>query len=460
MPIYRLMSSTAAAICLALPSLAIAQTTESNIGNGDIETRIAQLELELSRLKSEIRAQDSNKTQPSLPIATVSPPPLPAPSPAPSAPSPGLTEAVQDGFQIGDHRVKFGGFIKLDASTSSYSDGNPPPNSTGRHAYLPGTIPVGGVGEDPITDLNARHTRFWITTDGLISGHKVGTRLEMDFQALPGDGDSRTTNPSNPAMRRAFITIDNWLIGQEFSNFATPELHPETADYVGVTDGAVLVRQPQIRYSRGGWAVSVENPETTLNPYQADPRITTDDNSLPDVTLSYGLSRPWGQVRLAGLARQLKYADPATDIDTTAMGWGLSAAALVKLGERDDVRFVLTGGEGIGRYNGLNFSNDAVLDAQGEMHTIGLMSGFVAYRHFWTPALRTNLIASGVTLDNPDDLTGRLVNKSAASVRGNLIWSPLKGLDLGSELMLGKRELENGDSGDLTRLTVFAKYGF
>jgi hypothetical protein len=219
--------------------------------------------------------------------------------------------------------------------------------------------------------MNARQTRFWMTSDGVIAGRKVGTRLEMDFQVLPGNGDSRTTNPANPAMRRAFITVDNWLIGQEFTNFATPEMHPETADYVGVTDGAVLVRQPQVRYSRNGWAFSVENPETTISPYLSGARITADDNSLPDVTVSYAYRQPWGQLRLAGLVRQLKYIDRATDIDTRITGWGLTASALFKLGESDDVRLLVTGGEGIGRYIGLNFGNDAVLNAEGELEAIG-----------------------------------------------------------------------------------------
>jgi hypothetical protein len=63
-------------------------------------------------------------------------------------------------------------------------------------------------------------------------------------------------------------------------------------------------------------------------------------------------------------------------------------------------------------------------------------------------------------MDNPEHLTGELVNRSAASVRANLIWTPFKNFDLGTELMFGKREIQNGNNGDLTRLNLFAKYGF
>ena len=69
----------------------------------------------------------------------------------------------------------------------------------GADAYLQERI------DAPATDFNARQTRFWLTTDGLVGGHKIGTRMEMDFQTLPGAGDQRTTSPANPALRRAFV---------------------------------------------------------------------------------------------------------------------------------------------------------------------------------------------------------------------------------------------------------------
>ena len=458
----RIISGTAATLLAVMPSLGLAHTSSGNQDRQALEARIAQLEAELNSIKAEIRAQNTlpSRQGPSPAVIDQALPASPAAPIAPQIAPPAIRTADTDGFRMGDHTIKLGGFIKIDATVSKFSDGNPEGTNLGRAAYLPSAIPVGGEAEDAVTDMNARQTRFWIASDGLIAGRKVGTRLEMDFQVLPGNGDGRTTNPSNPAMRRAFITIDNWLIGQEFTNFATPEMHPETADYVGVTDGAVLVRQPQVRYSRNGWAFSVENPETTISPYLSGARITADDNSLPDVTLSYAYRQPWGQIRLAGLVRQLKYIDHASDIDTSTTGWGLTASALFNLGKQDDVRLLVTGGEGIGRYIGLNFGNDAVLNAKGELEAIGNLAGFAAYRHIWHSGLRSNLIVSGELMDNPEHLTGEWVNRSAASVRANLIWSPFNKFDLGTELMFGKHEIQNGNNGGLTRLNLFAKYGF
>ena len=121
---------------------------------------------------------------------------------------------------------------------------------------------------------------------------------------------------------------------------------------------------------------------------------------------------------------------------------------------------MLSGGEGIGRYVGLNFANDAVLDATGDLQAIRLVAGFASYSHLWSPQWRFNLTYSTQTVDNDRSIIGLATNKSAQSVRGNLIWTPIPAMDIGAELMYGERELESGVSGDMTRLQLFAKYGF
>jgi DcaP outer membrane protein len=449
----RLMGGAAGVALLFSPSLALAQDAQAAL-----EARIAQLEAELNALKTEVlaaRAEQAGQRQEIIRLAQ----PAAAPAAPPASAAPPSASATGDGFRIGQHTIKLGGFIKLDAMASSYGGGDPANGDALRDFYLPGSIPVGGAGEDAATDFNARQTRLWLTTDGLIGGRRIGSRVEMDFQVLPGAGDQRTTSPATLSLRRAFITVDNWLLGQEWTNFQNTAVLPETADYIGPSEGTVFARQAQVRYTRGPLSLSVENPETTVTPFGGGARIIADDNSLPDVTARYAVTRPWGEASLAGIVRQLKYEVPGL-IDSTATGWGLSAAARIKLGDTDDLRLMVSGGDGIGRYIGLNFSNDAVLDASGDLHTIGVVAGFAAYRHVWSPGWRSNLIYSVQRVDNDAALTGLAINRSAQSVRGNLIWSPAAGLDLGAELMFGERELQSGVSGDMTRLALFAKFGF
>lgn len=444
-----LMSGVAAVALLALPGAASAQDPA-------LEARIAQLEAQLNELKAEMAAARTQQVAQQQAVAddiirieqrAAATPPAPA--------------APADGFRMGNNLVKFGGYVKADFMASSYDGGDPANGDLLRDFYLPGSIPIGGADEDTATDFNARQTRFWLTTEGLIGGRKVGTRLEMDFQVLPGTGDQRTTSPSNLALRRAFVTVDNWLFGQEWTNFQNLSVLPDTADYIGSSEGTVFARQVQVRYTKGPFSISVENPETTVTPHLGATRIIADDSSLPDVTARYVVSRPWGEASIAGIVRQLSYETTGVGaIDSSTLGWGLSAAAKIKVGERDDLRMMISGGEGIGRYVGLNFANDAVLDASGELEAIGLVAGFVSYRHVWTPQWRSNLTWSAQNVDNDLSLIGLGTNKSAQSLRGNLIWTPLPALDLGAELMVGERELESGASGEMTRLQVFAKYGF
>ncbi len=453
---HTLFGGVATIALLTAPCLALAQTQDP----AALEARIAQLEATLNALKAEVEASRTAQATVQQDIIrldqrAVASPAAPAATVAPSA------SAATDGFRIGANTIKFGGFVKADYSLSQYSGGDPALGDFQREFYLPGTVPIGGAEEGEATDFNARQTRFWITTDGLIGGRKVGTRIEMDFQVLPGTGDQRTTSPANPALRRAFVTIDNWLFGQEWTNFQSLAVLPETADYVGPTEGTVFNRQVQVRYTRGAFSLSVENPETTVTAFNTATRIIADDSTVPDITARYVLTRPWGEASIAGIVRQLAYETTgAGAIDDTTVGYGLSAAAKIKIGAKDDLRLMLSGGEGIGRYVGLNFTNDAVLDASGQLEAIPLVAGFAAYRHFWAPQWRSNLIYAFQDVDVDRSLLALTNNKSAYSIRGNLIYSPVPAFDLGAELSLGERELENGLSGDVTRLTVFAKYGF
>ncbi|MEJ8404644.1 DcaP family trimeric outer membrane transporter [Brevundimonas vesicularis] len=445
-----LMAGAAAVALMATPGLASAQDQAA------LEARIAQLEAQLNALKSEVvaaRTQQAAQQQDIIRLETR--PAASAPVQQASAPA-----APGEGFRIGDHTVKFGGFVKVDAYATRYSGGDPVNGDALREFHIPGSIPIGGADEDTATDFNARQTRFWLTTDGMVGGHKIGTRMEMDFQTLPGAGDQRTTSPANPALRRAFITIDNWLIGQEWTNFQNTAVLPESADFIGAAEGTVFARQVQVRYTRGPFSVSVENPETTVTPFGGGARIIADDNSIPDFTARYAVSRPWGDFQFAGLLRQLKYQNPATNIDSTATGWGLSASTKIKVGAKDDLRLMVTGGEGIGRYVGLNFSNDAVLNGSGDLDAIGVVAGFAAYRHVWAPGWRSSLIWSAQKVDNDLAFTGLAANRSAQSFHANLIWSPVTAFDVGAELMFADREIETGASGDMTRLILFAKYGF
>lgn len=352
----------------------------------------------------------------------------------------------------------FGGYVKLDAMFSDYGDGDMAPGSLGSQYYVPATIPVGGLSsEGPDVDMQGRESRINFRSDHVFTnGARLGTYLEMDF-FLGSGGNERVSNSYNPRLRHAYITYNNWLLGQTWSTFQDVSALAENLDFIGPAEGTTFVRQAQARYTRGPWEFAIENPETTVTSFGGGQRIVADDGGVPDVVARYTAAFGDGQVKIAGLVRQLECESDL--VDDTETAFGLSLSGKHKLGD-DDVRWMTTFGRGTGRYLGLNTSNDAVLDSNGNLEAIEQWGGFVSYRHFWDPEWRSNLTLSYLNNDNDVSLTGLGVTKDVHSMHVNLLYQPVEKMTVGGELMFAERELESGESGDMTRLLFSAKYAF
>lgn len=366
----------------------------------------------------------------------------------------------------------FGGYVKADMIYSDYSAGSVAGNNAGRDFYIPGTVPVGpwdAEGESYL-DLHAKESRINFKVDHLLdNGAKLGAFVEMDF-LLSGQGDERVSNSYSPRIRHAFLTYNNWLFGQTWMTFFNVAALPENLDFVGPAESTIFGRQTMIRYTRGPWQFAVENPETTVTPFEGKlcdaegkncvTRFVADDSHVPDFVARYNLNRDWGGFTVAGLLRQLRYDNGGGGASDTKTGYGVSLSGVFKLGDRDDFRWMASTGKGMGRYIGLNTANAAVLDADGNLETIDSTGVFGSYRHFWSEKWRSNLTLGYLWVDNDLDLTGTGVTKDASSLHLNLIYSPQPKLDFGFEVMYANREVESGNDGDLTRFQFSAKYAY
>ena len=145
--------------------------------------------------------------------------------------------------------------------------------------------------------------------------------------------------------------------------------------------------------------------------------------------------------------------------DDSTFGYGLSLSGVLKVGKIDNFNFMITGGRGIGRYVGLNQRDDVVVDANRQLDAIGLIAGFVSFRHFWSSQFRSVLTGSYYRAYNPA-IAGLLVTNDVGSVSFDSFYSPIKPLTLGLGYRYGRRELENGQAGDLNRLQFSAQYNF
>ena len=144
----------------------------------------------------------------------------------------------------------------------------------------------------------------------------------------------------------------------------------------------------------------------------------------------------------------------------SALAYGISLSGKIKVGAKDDIRFMATAGDGLGRYIGLNIVNDAAVSNTGKLDPIFTWSGFAAYQHHWGARVRSTLAGSYFKADNPVQLTTRTVTDESWNALANIIWTPVDPLDVGIELLYAERSLENGQTGDLRRMMMSARYNF
>lgn len=405
------------------------------------------------------------------------PPAAAALAAVPAAAAPAAAAPVANGNgngNGGDFKLAWGGYVKADAIVSRYSDG-PVAQGLGRDAYIPNSIAAAapGVGNArTYNDLHAKETRLYLKGSGTVLGHRVGVNTEIDFiagqltQTLSGAPNEAVTNAYNPAFRLGYIDFDNFRIGQDWTTLQNMVALPDIIDLINwPSEGTVFSRQTMIRYSWGGLQLALENGETTVAQNGASSFGVTNDNSLPDFVWRYTYkSASWGDYSLAGVARQLSDRGFVPGSDDTSLGWGLSFAGKIPLWGQDDLRFTVSGGDGIGRYLALNSVGDAVIDPAGKLHAIEIVNGFVAWRHPWSEQWRSTLALSAyranVGHSDGGTMLGSGVTRIVRSATVNLLYSPIPKITFGAEYRYARRDTVGSLSGDLSRLQLSARYNF
>ncbi|MBE0483221.1 MAG: porin [Bacterioplanes sp.] len=384
-----------------------------------------------------------------------------------------LISALPFAVQAANTEFSYGGYIKFDAAYSEYKDGDMAAAGLGRDFYVPSTIPTGAANGTESFDMHAKSSRFnlkAVTT--LDNGEKLTSFIEMDFLGS-AQGDERITNGYSPRLRHAFFSYNNLTVGQTWSTFMNVGALPETVDFVGVSEGTVFMRQPLVRYTMGNLQLALENPETTLNGSAAG--NVTDDNTVPDVVARYNIKAGDHNFSVAALGRQLRTQNTTTGNSKDATGFGVNVAGMLQLG-RNDLKFSVAHGQ-LGRYVGLSAAADAVattveinnkIKISGDIEATDVTAAFVAYRHFWTPQLRSTIAYSMLDADYGEKNTG--LTEKSNSARINLMYSPSKEITYGVEYSHAKREMDSsldasnnvvaGLDGSMNRLHFTARYTF
>jgi hypothetical protein len=349
-----------------------------------------------------------------------------------------------------DAALRIGGYVK--ASVVNSLD---PLAITDR--FIVGSIPVDDIDDTVEAESSVTASQSRLNFD-LREPTKVGLLrafIEGDFE---GDGDTFR-------LRHAFGQWNRILAGKTWSAFVDAQATPEEVDFEGL-NGRINVRQAQVRVMphigrQFEFQLSLEDP---------DPQIENGSgvSRVPDLIASARFQPHEAlHVKVGAMVRQIRGQwenDPGNTEKDTAWGLTLSGKFDTPIfDERDSVLFQFNGGNGIGRYvNDLSSvgSFDGRFDpVTGELDMIDVLAGYVSAQHWWGQTLRSNFTLGFVDVDysgsnEPDDY------KRTVRVSTNVFWSPTPRIDLGGELLWGKRENQDGNDGTASQVQVAAKYRF
>ena len=291
------------------------------------------------------------------------------------------------------------------------------------------------------TKLTAQTSRFGFETSTPTSAGTFNTKVEADFYSYGGGNRNRLR------LRQAYGEYAGFLVGQTWSTFMDLDDLPETVDFNGPI-GAPFSRRTMIRYSYGDakagykFTVALEDPEDQFGGGSAHER-------LPQIVLRADQSFDWGAVNLRALAHEKR------SLTATRRGYGVGVGGSFKLTDKDLLmgQFTAVDGDIDQLYGSNGYAIDAATGTIAFDKNQGLVVG---YTKTFSDLLRGTL-AFGL---NKGKTAQAVDNKRLQQLFVNLIYSPIKNVELGGELIVGERQTFSGEKGAMQRIDLMGRYSF
>lgn len=271
-------------------------------------------------------------------------------------------------------------------------------------------------------------------------------------------GVNGTTSANTMALDKAFVQFGPITAGKAqsfydfyandfgFSVLRTSDRSPNLLAYTATFGGGFSA------------TISLEDPKTTgrrgsvFGAYQG--------TTYPDVVASLRVEQGWGAAQLSGAigdrgAYNSPWAVPAGNgSKKDEMGWAIQAGVKINLpmlaagdalflqaGYADGALEYLGWDGGIAGYGRLAAYtvNNFGANAFGNLKSNTGYNLVAALRHYWTPAIRSDFLASYSALQTNDGAI-RSVDPKELILGANLVWSPVSGLDIGVEVLYSRTE--------------------
>ncbi|ENU91978.1 hypothetical protein F971_03071 [Acinetobacter vivianii] len=402
---------------------------------GTDQAEIAQLRQEVQELRAMLQqyVQQKAPVQPNTQVAV--------------AASPQVVETTAPKLNLskGGAEVNLYGYIRADASYQAKGASTMYNNISG--------VPLEHTAEEA-QQKDRLHSTVNVTRFGLnfktpsVAG-EVGGKLEMDFFG--------GTTRDQFRIRHAYITLDQWLIGQTWSTFIAPEYYPETVD-AGTFVGSALLRSPMLRYSdnlsaKTSFAVAIEDPKYTAT---SDP-----DNEMRLPALVGRLNHKFDNGSL--LSGRTFMAEKKTSHDNE-WAWGVGLGGKYQLSPQTFLKADYYHVKGDGRFL-LWANNSYVIDDKNNIQSNEFDTISAGITHQFNSQLRSTL-GYGYMKAKDDNTfaeiqkTNITQNKELWQGWINAMYNPYKPITFGVEYVYGERETFDGRNGIDNRVNMMASYDF
>jgi hypothetical protein len=290
------------------------------------------------------------------------------------------------------------------------------------------------------TKLTAQTSRFGFESSTPTSVGTFNTKLEMDFYSY-GSG-----NRNRLRLRHAYGEYAGWLVGQTWSTFMDLDDLPETVDFNGPI-GAPFSRRTMIRYTYNDpklakFTFALEDPEDQFGGGSANER-------LPQVVARFDKSFDWGAINVRALAHEKR------SFAQSKRGFGVGVGGSYKLTDKDLLMGQYTRVDG--DVDQLYGSNGYAIDGTTGEITFDKNQGLVlGYAKTFSDQLR-GTVAFGM---NRGKTAQAVDNRRLQQLFVNVIYSPIKNVELGAEYIHGTRKTFSDETGTMSRFDLMGRYSF
>ncbi|GAA3910861.1 DcaP family trimeric outer membrane transporter [Halomonas cibimaris] len=302
------------------------------------------------------------------------------------------------------------------------------------------------------------------------------------------EGDFRGGGGGDLRLRHAYGEYKNFLAGRTWSNYNSFVGYTPTLDFDSLAGLAGLQdRTEQVRYTTGALSFSVE--DAVRGPDIADasgPNLDTRE-SAPVLTARFEDSAGAVSYSAAGLVKRISAEGrsassdvvvgpngapavsqvAASDVDDSAMGYGVFGAMTIELTEMLSVQGAVNYTDGANSYlyrSGNDFYGTSAYVDGSDIETIQGYGGSLGTSLDLGNGRSINLGYGMTKLDLDDAVADGAMTSAAAETNQNAMlnyqWTPVDKVMMGVEYGYFSQETKGGDTKEASRMIFAAQYSF